>query len=276
MVLGNLLSLASPLVGLLSAALGANKVFDWNSVVRDTIGHLTRWTPVAYVRESAQTYNFWHTNLNIVGAPPAFPGEQYAYDRMIPPTPENGAVAPTSAAVRQAEQSTRGRINTPDQSGDCPKAIINDNIPALLVVVVVVLRGQEALAPPADPQWQTFPINSTGANAPFPNYYNGSDSPVWSGEQQLLDAKVVYTWGWSSKYKFMGGYESGDWPATRTSNMPNGTIIHVVYRGSDNLILPDQPKLVNRVLGYVVGQCSWQPITNPGNPDAPTDFSQRQ
>lgn len=276
MVLGSLLKIASPLVSLISSMLGSNIVYDWNSVVRDVIGHLKRWTPVMLVTES-QSYHFWHTNLNICGAPPAFPGEQYAYDRMIPPVPEAGQVQVTPNAQRAAQQNTRGLLGAPGDVSDpnCPKAIINDNIPSLLLVVVVVLRGQEALIPPADPQWQTFPINSV-SSGPFSPYYNGGDSPIWAGEQQLIDGKVVYCTGAQCHYEFAGGFTSGEWPSNRLSNVPKGTMVHVVYKGSDNIVIPEAPKLTNRVLGYVAGLCSYQPLVQEPNVDAPTDFSQSQ
>jgi hypothetical protein len=66
MVLGGLLKAVSPLVSILSGLLGGNIVYDWNSLVRDTIGFTKRWTPVAYFPQGTSV-PFWHTNLNITG-----------------------------------------------------------------------------------------------------------------------------------------------------------------------------------------------------------------
>lgn len=211
--------------------------------------------------------------LFCLGAPPAFPGEQFAYDRFVPPPPAAGQAAPSGSAVRAQEQSTRGRLGVNPEDPACPKAIINDNIPSFLLAVVVALRGQEALIPPADPQWITYPINSTSQTT-FGPYYRGGDSPVWNGEQQLLDAKAVYCAGYNSSYEFAGGWTSGEWPGNRLANIPSGTMVHVVYKGTDNIILPDEPKLVGRVFGYVTGICSYQITTEAGNTDAPTNFAQ--
>lgn len=56
----------SPVVSILSGLLGGNIVYDWNSLVKDTIGYQKRWTPVAYFPQGTSV-PFWHTNLNITG-----------------------------------------------------------------------------------------------------------------------------------------------------------------------------------------------------------------
>lgn len=185
------------------------------------------------------------------------PGEQYAYDRTVTP---------------QGASAARGRQITIDEGANCPKAIINDRLPSVIVTALVIKRGLEAFGPPGDPQWSTYPVNS---QPPYPQALV-SDSPIWNFEEQLIDGKLVYSYGFDYKTKFDGGFASRAFPGTWMQGLPSGSVLYLVYRGSDNFLAPNMPRMaVGRIYGYMVGNISWQYATPNGEPEqGEPDYSQ--